>query len=85
MICPLGRKICRHCSEIVIRTVQRVGVIKTGTYERRETSANLGAWCNNDGRHFVRELKECPQPAPGSVPLVMPEISELEWMRRRTA
>jgi hypothetical protein len=87
MICPLAppwmNKDCRHCSDETTHKVQHVGVIKTGLIERRQTRIHRGLFCNNDGRHFVKELTVCPQPVPGSIPLVTYEVSELEWMRRR--
>jgi hypothetical protein len=42
-----------------------------------------GAFCNNDGRHYVSELSECPIPGARTVPLVPVELSELQWMARR--
>lgn len=74
---------CRHVSIEKIRNVQRVGVLKTGKIERRESIILLGERCNNDGRCMVSELRECPIPAALAVPLVPFEISPLEWMRRR--
>jgi hypothetical protein len=45
----------------------------------------LGAFCNNDGRHFVRELEACPVPEALAVPLVPYEIDPLTWMRLKGA
>jgi hypothetical protein len=68
----------------VVRDVKHVGVIKTQLLERVETRVTLGLFCNNDGRHFVRELTECPMQEGMNVPLVKKETTELEWMRMRT-
>jgi hypothetical protein len=85
--CPLNSgQPCRHCSDEFIRDTQRVGVIATGRIEIRKTSVHLGERCNNDGRLMVKDLRECPIPAALQVPLQpLPEPSELEWMRRRSA
>lgn len=84
MICPKTRAPCRHCSNEVRRTTQRVGVIKTHLLERREIRIKLGAFCNNDGKHFVSELKECPIPGALAAPLLPFEIDELTWMRMKS-
>ena len=47
------------------------------------SNESKGAWCNNDGRHYVLELTECPIPGARAAPLVLVELSELDWMRRR--
>jgi len=82
-ICEKTGKPCRFCSLDRHLNVSRVGVIKTGTIERRESWSVLGQWCNNDGQHFVRDLPECPIPGTLTVPLVPYEVSELEWSRRK--
>ena len=80
--CPLKGKGCRHCSQEHQVTVERV-LVKTGKTERREVRTPLGERCNNDGRHYVRELKECPADIALGVPLVPYEVSELDWMRTK--
>lgn len=85
VICPMTKSPCRHCSNEEILNVSRVGIIKTGQIERREIRTPLGQFCNNDGRHFVRELDACPIPGALAAPLVPYELSELEWMRRQPA
>ena len=47
------------------------------------SNESKGAWCNNDGKHYVSELTECPIPGARAVPLVPFELSELQWMSRR--
>jgi hypothetical protein len=42
-----------------------------------------GPFCNNDGKHYVSELNECPIPGARAAPLVQVELSEFDWMRRR--
>lgn len=81
--CPLGKQPCRHCSDETKVIVQRVGVVKTGTLEKRTTVVRMGTFCNNDGRHFVHDLAECPMSAALAAPLVKHEITELEWMAAR--
>lgn len=74
---------CRHCSEEKRINISRVGVIKTGQIERRKTEIALGQFCNNDGKHFVRDFLVCPIPGALAVPLVKKEVTELEWSRRK--
>jgi hypothetical protein len=80
--CPSNGRECRHCSKEHAVTVERV-LVKTGKTERREVRTPLGEWCNNDGRHYVRELKECPTDIALGVPLVPYVESELDWSKRR--
>ena len=84
--CPLGKEKCRFCSDEVQREVVRFSVIRdcdlgkvgqTGSKVRR---IELGEFCNNDGRHFVRELKMCPKKEALATPL----NTELYWMKRKT-
>jgi hypothetical protein len=86
--CPTKGGPCRHCSiEKVSRPCTellkdpRTGLFRAGARVLR--MAELGAYCNNDGRHFVRDLASCPVPAAIAVPLVPVEISPLAWAARR--
>jgi hypothetical protein len=82
--CPKTGDPCRYCSEEVRKTVTRTGDSVKGI--RRSVSVQpLGAFCNNDGRHFVRELAACPVPEALAVPLVPWEPSPLEWMQIQAA
>jgi hypothetical protein len=83
MICEKTGTPCRHCSEEKHINISRVGVIKTGQMERRRTEIALGQFCNNDGKHFVRDLPACPVPEALSAPMIKHELSELDWMRRK--
>lgn len=79
--CPLGNKECRHASSEHIRSVQRVGVIKTGTYERRETVIDLGVRCNDHGNAMAKDLEHCPHK---DIPPVKPlENDLLRWAAKR--
>jgi len=80
-VCPKTGQECRHVSIEKDIRIQRVGVIKTGQVEKRETRIILGERCNNDGRHYVRDLPECPIPGAIVVPLVPFELNELTWMK----
>jgi hypothetical protein len=82
-ICEKIGKPCRFCSDDRVLSVSRVGVIATGRIERRETWIGLGQWCNNDGKHPVRDLPDCPIPIALTAPPANLEISELVWFRRR--
>ena len=82
--CPKGKKECRHCSNMQIVNVKRVGVIKTGAMERIVSKVNLGKWCECDGRHYVRDLKTCPVEDGKKVKLVPFVLSELAWSQRRS-
>ena len=82
-ICEKTGKPCRFCSLDRSQTVSRMTVIKTGQIERRETWIPMGQWCNNDGKHFVRDLRSCPVPDALAVPLGPLEVNELDWSRRR--
>ena len=80
--CPLGKGICRHCSDEVLVEFKHVGVIKTQLMERIETRIKLGLWCNNDGRHYVRELKSCPAIDALTTPIVPREPDLVAWMKK---
>lgn len=82
-ICDKTGNPCRFCSNETLTNVSRVGIIATGRIERRVSTVNLGQFCNNDGRHYVRDLPACPVPGALAAPLVKHELSELEWMRRK--
>lgn len=84
-VCPMTGKECQYVSMERVIKIQRVGVIKTGRFERRETRIDLGEFCNNDGKHFVRDLKECPIPGALAVPLVPFVVDELTWMKRHSS
>jgi|GEM_PF-3301364 hypothetical protein len=86
--CPRSGGPCRHCSiERVLRPCTeilkdaRTGLFRAG--KRVLRMAELGPFCNNDGRHFVQDLAICPVPAAIAVPLVPVEVSPLEWAARR--
>jgi hypothetical protein len=52
--------------------------------EKRKTIAKLGKFCNNDGMHFVRDLKVCPSTIRPTAPFrPWNEVSELEWARMK--
>jgi hypothetical protein len=81
IFCPTGKRICRHASDECIKDVQRVGVIKTGAFERRETLIKLGVRCNNHGNAMAADLPYCPQ---NDIPPVIPlEENLLAWAGRR--
>ena len=81
VFCPTGKKICRHASDECLRNVQRVGVIKTGTLERRETCVQLGVRCNNHGNAMASDLDHCPQN--DISPVTQLEDDPLLWASRR--
>ena len=83
IICPKTRGPCRHCSDECRKTVTRTGDSVTGI-RRTVDVQNLGAFCNNDCRSFVRDLAACPAVTALAAPLVPYEISPLDWMRRRS-
>lgn len=64
-------------------SVSRVGVIKTGQIERRISFIDFGEFCNNDGRHYVKDLPEFP--VQGALAMPVPEalagVDELTWMK----
>jgi hypothetical protein len=82
-VCEKTGTPCRFCSDERVTNVSRVGVLATGQIEIRETVTRIGQWCNNDGKHPVRDLPYCPIPAALNAPKVNLEISELEWLQRR--
>jgi hypothetical protein len=84
LYCKLGNMRCRHCSDGIKKHIGYVGVIKTGAYEKRETCIDRGIYCNNECDYIAHMLK-CPIPDALAVPLKQPEISELDWMRRKTS
>lgn len=78
--CPKTGRPCDHCSFEVTRVTSRTGDIVSGI-KRTVTETPRGAFCNNDGRHYVADLDECPVPAALHAP---PHVmSELEWMQIR--
>lgn len=85
--CPLDIEDgpCRHCSDEVQKEVVRFGVIrdcefgKAGQMGQKTRRIELGKFCNNDGRRYVKDLKVCPKKDALSVPL----NHELHWMKRR--
>ena len=81
--CPKKFRPCRHCSDEIEKITTRTGDIVTGI-RRTERVTPLGAFCNNDGQHFVKDLEVCPRDLALAVSLVPHVISELEWMRRKT-
>jgi len=89
MICPLIDKLCRHCSKEFKHTGEFTRIfkdLKTGFFMaagQGTACVPMGEFCNNDGRHFVRDLKECPAKIALGVPLVPLELSELQWMSCR--
>lgn len=84
-VCPLTNAPCRHCSDEQQINIVRVGIIKTSKIERREMRIRIGEFCNNDGRHFIRDILACPVPAALAVPKTPYFVDELSWMRRRMA
>jgi hypothetical protein len=86
-ICPKIAGPCRHCSDMTRRIVTRTGDILTGIRRTVEVQ-HLGEFCNNDGRRFVRDIPICPVFLAILVPTApfkpWNEVSELEWMRRRS-
>jgi hypothetical protein len=40
-----------------------------------------GAFCNNDGRHYVSDLTECPIPGARGAPAAV--MDKLTWMKVR--
>ena len=82
--CPLNyNDPCRHCSDEEKISIQLVGDLKTNKLVHHLCRIPLGKFCNNDGRHFVKDMKECPVPAALAVPLVPYQVSEREWFARR--
>jgi len=65
-VCPMFGDLCRHCSDEVHREVVRFSVIKDcelgkkGHQGKRIRRIELGHFCNNDGKHFVKDMKYCP-------------------------
>lgn len=57
---------CRFCSEETNRQVVRFSIIKDcelgkkGEGGKKVRRIELGHFCNNDGKHYVNELKYCP-------------------------
>lgn len=84
-ICEKTGTQCRHCSEEKHINLSYVGNIKTGRMEKRISIANLGQFCNNDGKKFVRDMIVCPLPDALSVKLVKRELTELEWMKLKSS
>lgn len=82
-VCPKTGRPCWYCSMATLVRTSRVGVIATGLMERRIFRTELGAWCENDGQHFVRDLPECPMPAALAVELKPLEDDPLLWMQLR--
>jgi hypothetical protein len=80
MICPKTGVTCEHCSDEIERIVTRTGDIVTGI-KRKVTIVPKGAFCNNDGKHYVKDLIECPVPGALSVPLVVPDMDPVLWMK----
>lgn len=66
VVCPMFGEKCRFCSDEVVKEVVRFGIIKDcdlgkkGELGSRVRRIELGEFCNNDGKHFVRELSYCP-------------------------
>ena len=63
--CPMTGEVCRHCS--IERASGKVTLLKVDPYSgmliKKGESFNVlevGAWCNNDGNHWVADLKVCP-------------------------
>lgn len=63
--CPMTNAPCRHCS--IEKASGAVTLLKVDPYSgmlvRKADSFNvmeIGARCNNDGRHWVEDLKVCP-------------------------
>lgn len=63
--CPKTGEPCRHCS--IEKATGSVTLLKpdihSGMLVKKSESVNtmeLGAWCNNDGRKWVDEVKVCP-------------------------
>ncbi len=83
-ICPKTGGPCRHCSVEVTRMTTRSGDIVSGI-KRSVTEISQGAFCNNDGRRFVRDLDSCPVPTALEAPYIPREEDPLTWMRRRCA
>jgi hypothetical protein len=75
VICSKTGVPCRHCSDEITKVITRTGDSVKGI-RRTETITPLGQFCNNDGRHFVRDLPACPVPSAVSVPLVPFELSK---------
>lgn len=74
---------CRHCSEEYHYEEQLV--IFKGRLEKRTMGTPIGQFCNNDGTKFVRDLSVCPATEKPTKPFIpWNEISELEWMQRRS-
>lgn len=80
IICPRTGRPCDHCSFEVTRVTTRTGDIVSGI-KRTITETPRGAFCNNDGRHYVADLDECPADTALATPLVRREVNELEWMQ----
>lgn len=76
--CPKTGRPCNHCSLEVTRVTTRTGDIVSGI-KRETTETPHGAFCNNDGRHYVADLDKCPIPAALHAP--PHAMSELEWMQ----
>jgi len=85
MNCPKTGNPYRHASENKIPRVERIADLKTKTIQKKTTYENKGVFCNNDGRHYIRDLKVCPASEALGVPLVPYVESEFDWMRRHAS
>jgi hypothetical protein len=59
--------------------IQRVGNIKTGKIEKIVKTTDHGLFCNNDGKTYVSDLKECPM----TIPIELRRSNELSWMKKK--
>ena len=82
-VCPMIGQVCRFASEIKIPVVNRTVDLKKKVIRKETTYDNKGVFCNNDGKHYVKDLKGCPKVDAFGVPMVPYVVSELDWSRRR--
>ena len=65
-VCPMFGDACRHCSEEISRTGLFTRLKKnpvSGLFDPdgiKTRKVELGAFCNNNGRTFVKDLHYCP-------------------------
>lgn len=82
-ICPLTGVGCRHASDESERQVRDFSDLKTSKRGKKVVYVEKGVFCNNDGKHYVKDLKACPMVAALAAPLTPYVPNELEWARMR--
>lgn len=66
VICKMFGDPCGFCSEESVVQIRPYSVIKDcslgkkGHVGKKRVTVEFGQFCNNDGKHFVRDMKYCP-------------------------